>query len=332
MKDKNILLGLLNNNLANSANSALHAYPQLREFVVSVQRALAEIVETTIIEGADRELSGNEPWAMMYALNTGRKICIPDRRSVLQSPTTSLPYGYISHVPNLRHIVDYILTYRGVTEMGYLISNQLPNTEITVCAQENWCKIRFDDNDMSLFIPNIYSTVAHVECPLFDVPREVLLNTEWMIKNIISPLRVWLTGVPYERTLNTERDSRYLIIDHYFTEQGENELSEDHPYNVLYDIMKRGQFVNQPSITHNSFKRSGYLAILEFKKNLYLELSSQRHPNRNIDTRVIVISSVFSVVDGEERSISHWYENPLLVNDIKEEMDDILTRLVASQA
>ena len=194
MKDKNLLLSLLNNNLATSANSALYAYPQLREFVVSVQHTLANIVETTIIEEADRELSGDEPWAMMYTLNTGRKICIPDRRSVLQSPTTLLPCGYISHAPNLRPIVDYMLTYRGIPEMGYLISNHLPNTEITICAQEDWCKIRFDDNDMTRLFPNIYSTVAHVECPLFDVPREVLLDTEWdEFKTSLNPYML-LTG------------------------------------------------------------------------------------------------------------------------------------------
>lgn len=332
MKDKNLLSELLNNALTNSVNSALNAYPQLRDYVGSVQRTLAGIVETTIIEEADLELSGDAPWAMLYTLNYGRKICIPDRRSVLQSPNVIVPCGHIHHVPDLRSIVDYMLTHRNITEMGFMVSAHLPETEIIINAQENWGKIRFDNNDMTLFIPKLHSTIAHVECPLFDVPREVLLNAEWMIENITKPLHIELTGVPYDRRLSPEMISRHLIIDHYFTEQGENKLAGDHPYNVLYDIMDRGQFRNQPSIANKACPNNGYTAMLEFKKNLYVVIYMQDHPNRSLYMKVLTIGRVFTVVDGVEKSMTQWYENPLLVRDIEDEMDDILNRLVASQA
>lgn len=305
-------LGLLSDNLTNNS-PGLAAYPQLQGTFYALQVNLQDLVGVLVAAQRDEALYGKTEAAKLYLQQYRQKHSLP--QGILKSVMKGM-YSETCKRP-ITTILAYAIAHRGLsTESSLWINPDAATTYVKVFPDTQEVTLSWFNRAMSITMPDLGKGVGLVNAPLFHEPIPVDMNMAYLDNVLYTPL--------YERLVGDEHrevtDPKYLLMDHYFLKDGEaTEENLDHPLVQLRALLN-GSMYGRTDASH----------VYAEWKDYRLLFSTERDWNHDSSLLLKVSVNVPSTdPTARHHNLLHgWWHNPLLVNDLLKDMDDIIDQLL----
>lgn len=307
--------GLMNNNLGN-------VYPQMMPVLNQLGHELMGVF--THLLGLQRQelFFGESPWAKLYTIQTGRKIEVPDRTII-----KSLTHDRFNSIGNRNwaHILDYFLANwdndEGDQEWHFFLGGPTDyGNQVILNFDSRKASYHWEENDMRMELENFAQSRAALLCPLFHDPYDVDVEYSYIQRTLLDPLlakmeKVW--GIDHVE----EEDGDLVISRHYYgTPEAPFTVSEEHNVHQLAALLNGGMFG----------KMGKSFAYRDDWNGYRLQFSTKRDwsCNPSIILKVAVMHLENDKDRNHDRTVSYWWRNPLLVADLKKDLDSLLQELV----
>jgi hypothetical protein len=318
----NMAENLARNLMGNSLSSS---YPQLVPVLQMMGMDLRNVFNQ-MMGGMRSELFfGESPWAKLYTMQTGKKIGVPRKEPIIEN----LAAEHWNRSPSrpLRAIMDYWMVNRPEERDGddeFVFNTYDPeHDQVTVDMRTGETVFCWDNNEMQLTLPEFHQNKGLLTCPLFEKPYGVTVEAAYLDKMLYTPLYEYMVGTEHREP---PEKLEWLLMDHYWgTQANPEEGAGESAFNQLR-ILLAGEMYTKYEVNHTWFEWRGYRVKLSSKRDW-------DYSARGGISDIVYISSV-GIDDVNARDgivyINDWYRNPLLVNDLLNDMDgiadDLLTR------
>jgi len=312
-------LQMTRTNLTNN-NQAFSAYPQLIGPFHQMASDLDLLIETLITTQREELLFGKTPAAKLYELQFRQAHAVPS--GVLKSVNPDRR-NETAPMPLLQ-ILKYAKNVRRSTAgtIKYTFDHiEEPATESTP-ATTRTAHVTLDIGTMEAFItwagcvvrarlPSFDCAEAFVEGPLFHEPIRVSLDVDMLGKALWAPV--------YSKLIGSEHidvpEGKCLLMTHYFASGRVSSDDVDHPVVKLRALLNDNLYGR---------RNSGYA---EVEWNGYIVQLSTKRDYSHLESLQLTVN-VLECSDRPGQIVSNWWKNPLLVNDLLKDMDDIIDQLL----
>lgn len=318
-ENENTVYHMANSLAANLMNNQIgHAYPQLVPVLQVLGMDLRNVF--TQLLGAQRQelFFGESPWAKLYELQTGKKIEVPDR-TILKNicpdqytTSSNLPWKNI-----FQYFIDNWANPEGDEEWHFFLNGPTDyGNQVVLNFDSKEAVYYWEKNDMRLTLVNFGESRGALSCPLFNTPYDVDVEFSYIQRTLLDPLlakmqEVW--GTEPKPVLNGDH-SKLLVHNHYYAGK---EVSSEAPVRQLEVLFDGGMF-GYPGRSYAYLTWKGY------------RLQFSTHRDWNCDPSTILKVAVLH--KDNDQTVYSWWNNPLLVHDLLNDMDSLLDELLTKHA
>lgn len=313
-------------NLTNN-NPGLSAYPQLNGTFYQLASNIEILIGTMITTQREELLFGKTQAAKLYELQFRQAHAVP--AGVLKSLNPER-WNESATMP-LLHILEYAKRVRRSTTgtIKYTVDHVTDQATETTPAFTRTAHVTIDIRTKETFIawmghavrvrlPSFDNAKAFVEGPLFHEPIEVALDTAFLGAVVWSPLYSKLVG---EEHLTVEED-KYLLMDHYFSSGRVSSEDIEHPVVQLRSLLNDEIFGSR-NMGFVDIEWNGYIVQFSTKRDY------SRQESLLLTVRVMEPYSPHSMPRmGSGTTVSNWWKNSLLVNDLLRDLDNLIDQLL----
>jgi hypothetical protein len=302
---------LMNNNVG-------HAYPQLVPVLQTMGFDLRNVFSQLL--GAQRQelFFGEAPWAKLYELQTGRTICVPDR-TILKNlcPERGSMVGDRPWEEILKYFLAGWENPEGDEEWHFFLGGPTDYDNQVVINFKNMCATYYwANNDMCLTLPVFSHSRGQLTCPLFHEPYDVDVEYPYIQRTLLDQLMAGMLTIWDKANLDPV-DSDLLVHQCYYGIDGKEVKDEDNVKQLA--VLFNGNMYSKYGKAYGYVDWNGYR----------LQFSTKR--DWNSDPSIVLKVAVMHPIDDKnphDRSVYNWHKNPLLVADLRADMDTILDQLI----
>lgn len=313
--------GLMNNQVG-------HTYPALVPVLHVLGMDIRNVFTQLLGHQRSELFYGESPTAKLYEIQTGKKVEVPDRAILKNICPES---GYRSSQTPWEFILDYFLAGwanpDGDEEWHFFLDGPDPtcpedyDNQVILNFKRKHAIYYWANNDMQLVLDNFSRSNGKLECPLFHSPYDVDVEIAYIERTLYDQLMAKMLGI-WEIEPAPEVESDYLITQHYYgTHENPIEVPDDHNVKQLAILLDHGSFG----------KANRSYAYLENWNGYRLQFSTKRDWNYAPSNllKVTVMHLANEQDRNHDRGVNYWWKNPLLVADLKADLDNILQLLIS---
>lgn len=319
----NCLVDKLNHDLMNS--SASRAYPQLVPDLMNLGHNLKNVFINLLASNRRELFFGEEPWAKLYELQTGNRICVPDKsiiKNLCSSNFVTVGDRPWSHI--LKYFLDGWANPEGDEEWHFFLDGPTDyNNQVVLNFDSKEATYYWEKNDMQMTLPDFSRSSAVLSSPMFHTPYDVDVEYSYIERTLLDQLLARMLEIwEIEETAEVSHD--LFIHEHYHgTSQVPVKLPDDHDVNRLSLLLNAGKY--------SQYDRATYSYVDYSWKDYTLQFSTKR--DWSYSPSIVLKVSVMAPEQphGGQRPVSSWWKNPLLVADLKHDLDGIIKTLLVDQ-
>lgn len=314
---------IVNNSSAIMNDSGVvNSYPAMRGVITSIGYYMCESVAAVAIASTIETLTGKSAWAKMYKKMSGKNVGIPAQHTSI--------VGDFSPILRYRSVVDHIDVPGLSGVYTYLkLKGRLPVTTTTIFIDDMYVNIdhesavsiiSFPDSQSTIVLSPIASSKAVVKDEFFEEDYPVVLNRDWVLKNISEALFKQYTG---QEPVKGE-PKKFLFIETLYEplgvdeETGRKVLPEDSQIRKLAHLTTNKKLI---ALDEHYSVRFRSVDTDPWSNHDH----SLQHYHKDGLSSVPVIDAVLL----NDQPVTDWYLNPFLVQDIKDKvlyfMDELIT-------
>lgn len=294
----------------------------MRGVLTNISYSMCESISAIAFGSTTETLTGMSAWAKMYKKMTGKTVGIPAQyRSIVEDFVPILSRKSITehiNVPGLYEVHTY-LKLKGL----------LPVTDTTIFVDEMYITTNHESAVSSISFPDSQSTIALrpissskgvVEDEFFEEGYPVVLNRDWVLKNISEALFKQYTG---QDPVKGE-PKKFLFIETLYEaldldeETGCKVLPEESPIRKLAHLLTNEKLIaldEHYSVRFRSVRTDPW--------------SNRDHNLEHYHDDGLSYVPAIDAVLLNDQPVTNWYLNPFLVQDIKDKalyfMDELIT-------
>lgn len=284
-------------NLANFPG--LSAYPQMAHLPYLISNGFNRLTDLMVQLEVEEKIYGEEPWAKLYHLQTQRYHGVPRGLGIIEKVVPSANNYYPTDI-HIGSVINYLVASVGHSKIYRYDATPGVYVFIQLRKDERAAVISFEDNDVTITIPDVDALYATVEGPLFQHPYPVTLNPVWMKEHI--------TDFLYKQLVtSTAPVSVDSFFNHKLNDPDKSTVFKEN-YDRLFEILQSGEWGS--TATDLSWKDRFTVTIQYSARNYCLDIFVVRDK-----------------VTGEV--IERWRSaNPVLLNDLYNDLDDLMADAV----
>lgn len=307
--------GLVNNQIG-------HAYPALVPVLHVLGMDISNVFTQLLGHMREELFYGESPVALLYEIQTGKKVAVPDR-TILKNICPERGYT----VPSIpwEDVLKYFLAGwanpEGDDEWHFFLDGPEDyNNQVVINFKRKDAVYYWENNDMQLVLPNFARSAARLECPLFHVPYDVDVELSYVKRTLYDQMLARMLEI-WEIEPREEVAADNLIHYHYHGKDDNRiEVPDEHNVKQLAILLEMGGFG----------KANRSYAYVDDWNGYRLQFSTKRDWNYTPSTilKVVVMNLENETDRQQDRTVSNWSKNPLLVADLLESMDELLQSLI----
>ena len=304
-----------------------HTYPQLVPVLHVLGMDIRNVFTQLLGHQRSELFFGESPVAKLYEIQTGKKVEVPDR-TILKNICPER--GFISTHQPWEFILKYFLAGwanpDGDEEWHFFLDGPDPtcpedyDNQVILNFRRKDAIYHWANNDMQLVLDNFSRSNGKLECPLFHSPYDVDVEMSYIKRTLYDQLLARMLEI-WEIQDTLEVNGEYLIHQHYYgTAEAPIQVPDEHNVKQLAVLLNGGMF----GISGRSF------VYLDDWNGYRLQFSTKRDWNSDPSTilKVSVMHLETEKDYQQDRTIGNWWMNPLLVADLRNDLDGILQGLV----
>lgn len=317
---------IVNNSSAIMSDSGIdNSYPAMRGIISNISYSMCESISAIAIASTTETLTGKSAWAKMYKKMSGKNVGIPERyRSIVEDFVPILSQKSVTehiNVPGLSEVYIYLK-----------LNGRLPVTDTTIFVDDMYIttnhetaasSISFPDSQSTIELGPIYSSKGVIKDEFFEEDYPVVLNRDWVLKNISEALFKQYTGKDPVKG----EPKKFLFIETLYEaldlgeETGRKVLPEESPIRKLCTLLSKVKIVALDE--HYSVRFKSVYTDPWITHDYSLE-----HYHEDGLSSVPVIDAVLL----KDKPVTNWYLNPFLVQDIRDKTLYLMEELIRSAA
>lgn len=297
-------------------NPSISAYPMLAPVLHQTAFGMEGVINSALDVMRREAFDGTTPWAKLYEMMTGKRICLPDM-GIIEDLTadprrTSWVRGFSQ---TFNYFIDNWDNPEGDEEFVLFMDDTDPANQICIDIKTHSATISYSNNDLEVKLGKFYNTTASITSPLFHEPYMVSLKLDFIRDSITKPMEKLMMseyGVDKDYTAASATDFANVVF--LGTREEPIDPGEDSSFAKMIQLLrlklysKYGQ--DTAYIDWRGYRleiKSADLFITPYG-TMYIMLYDV-HPNDSRPTRV-----------------EDWWTNPILTYDLAKELPGLLDR------